>query len=135
MEKSGTATHRLGCDIGGTFTDLVLLDEASGALRVLKMPSTLADPSAAVLTGSHAGLPGGGGAHRPPARPRPGWRGARSRRAVRPRHHAGREHAAPPLRRLGRPDRHPRLPRPAGAAAAATARGAELLHGQARGPG
>src|SRR5262245_21316455 len=56
MEKSGTATHRLGCDIGGTFTDLVLLDEASGALRVLKVPSTPADPAAAVLTGTQAVL-------------------------------------------------------------------------------
>jgi N-methylhydantoinase A len=50
------ATHRLGCDIGGTFTDLVLLDEASGALRVLKVPSTPADPAAAVLQGAETVL-------------------------------------------------------------------------------
>jgi N-methylhydantoinase A len=47
---------RLGCDIGGTFTDLVLLDEASGALRVLKVPSTPADPAAAVLQGAETVL-------------------------------------------------------------------------------
>ncbi|MBI4011396.1 MAG: hydantoinase/oxoprolinase family protein [Candidatus Rokubacteria bacterium] len=50
------ATHRLGCDIGGTFTDLVLLDEAGGALRVLKVPSTPADPAAAVLQGTETVL-------------------------------------------------------------------------------
>jgi N-methylhydantoinase A len=47
-------THRLGCDIGGTFTDLVLLDEAGGGLAVLKVPSTPADPAAAVLEGTRA---------------------------------------------------------------------------------
>ncbi len=50
------ATHRLGCDIGGTFTDLVLLDEAGGGLRVLKVPSTPADPAAAVLQGTETVL-------------------------------------------------------------------------------
>jgi N-methylhydantoinase A len=44
--------HRLGCDIGGTFTDLVLLDEENGGVEVLKLPSTPADPAAAVLDGA-----------------------------------------------------------------------------------
>jgi N-methylhydantoinase A len=42
---------RLGCDIGGTFTDFVLLDECSGRFRVDKVLTTPADPSAAVDTG------------------------------------------------------------------------------------
>src|SRR5690349_5457308 len=42
-------TYRVGVDIGGTFTDLVLLDEQTGAVRLVKLPSTPADPSAAFL--------------------------------------------------------------------------------------
>ena len=48
MSAPGT---RLGVDIGGTFTDFALLDEASGELRVLKVPSTPARPSGSVFTG------------------------------------------------------------------------------------
>ena len=40
---------RLGVDIGGTFTDAVLLSEASGATRIAKVPSTPADPSRGFL--------------------------------------------------------------------------------------
>jgi len=36
---------RVAIDIGGTFTDLVLLDEATGATRIIKLPSTPSDPS------------------------------------------------------------------------------------------
>jgi N-methylhydantoinase A len=36
---------RLGVDIGGTFTDLVLIDESTGELRRVKMSSTPHDPS------------------------------------------------------------------------------------------
>jgi N-methylhydantoinase A len=42
---------RLGCDIGGTFTDFVLLDEATGAFTVEKVLTTPADPSEAVDAG------------------------------------------------------------------------------------
>ena len=45
------AGHRVGIDVGGTFTDLVLADPASGRLVSHKEPSTPADPSAAVETG------------------------------------------------------------------------------------
>ena len=40
---------RLGVDIGGTFTDAVLLSEASGATRIAKVPSTPSDPSRGFL--------------------------------------------------------------------------------------
>ncbi len=43
--------YRLGVDIGGTFTDFALLDEATGEISVLKVPSTPAEPAAAVVTG------------------------------------------------------------------------------------
>lgn len=45
------ATYRLGVDVGGTFTDLLLLDETSGATYRTKVPSTPADPSQAILAG------------------------------------------------------------------------------------
>lgn len=41
----------VGVDIGGTFTDLVLFDEASGRITVAKVPSTPADQSAGLLAG------------------------------------------------------------------------------------
>jgi len=41
----------LGVDVGGTFTDFVLYDQASGALSVEKVPSTPSDPSLAMLAG------------------------------------------------------------------------------------
>ena len=40
-----TAPWRIGVDVGGTFTDLVLID-ANGSLRVGKVPSTPGDPTA-----------------------------------------------------------------------------------------
>ena len=42
---------RIGIDIGGTFTDLQILDERSGDLRSLKTPTTPEDPSIGLLTG------------------------------------------------------------------------------------
>ncbi len=42
---------RLGCDIGGTFTDLVLFDEETGRLLVHKTPSTPKDPSQGLARG------------------------------------------------------------------------------------
>ena len=48
---SRSTTRRLGCDIGGTFTDFVLLDETSGEFRVDKVLTTPHDPSRAVDTG------------------------------------------------------------------------------------
>ncbi len=42
---------RLGVDVGGTFTDLLLVDPASGAMRVAKVPSTPADQSDGFMAG------------------------------------------------------------------------------------
>ena len=42
---------RIGIDTGGTFTDVVAIDERSGALYAVKTPSTPADPSVALLNG------------------------------------------------------------------------------------
>ena len=47
---------RLGIDTGGTFTDVVVLDEATGALTTTKTPSTPADHSVGFLTGAEKGL-------------------------------------------------------------------------------
>jgi len=44
---------RLGVDIGGTFTDLVLVDERTGALRVGKVLTTAKDPAHGVEQGIH----------------------------------------------------------------------------------
>jgi N-methylhydantoinase A len=43
--------HRIGIDIGGTFTDFVLLDDATGNLATFKQLTTPEDPSKAVLDG------------------------------------------------------------------------------------
>src|ERR1700674_851559 len=43
--------YRLGVDVGGTHTDLVLLDETSGALLVEKVASTPENPATGVLYG------------------------------------------------------------------------------------
>ncbi len=42
---------RIGIDIGGTFTDLQVLDEATGALHCLKTPTTPEDPSIGLMAG------------------------------------------------------------------------------------
>jgi N-methylhydantoinase A len=46
-----SARYRLGVDVGGTHTDLVLLDVASGAIAVEKVSSTPANPALGVLDG------------------------------------------------------------------------------------
>ena len=43
------STSRIGVDIGGTFTDAVMMDEATGEIRLVKMSSTPADPSAGFI--------------------------------------------------------------------------------------
>jgi 5-oxoprolinase (ATP-hydrolysing) len=43
--------RRLGVDVGGTFTDLIYLDDGGG-VHVHKVPSTPSDPSTATVTGA-----------------------------------------------------------------------------------
>jgi len=43
--------YRIGVDVGGTHTDLVASDAASGALRIEKLPSSPDNPARAVLQG------------------------------------------------------------------------------------
>src|SRR5262245_29087169 len=42
---------RIAVDIGGTFTDVVALEEASGTLHLRKVRSTSSDPSEGFITG------------------------------------------------------------------------------------
>lgn len=44
-------SYRLGVDVGGTFTDFLLLNEQTGETATAKVPSTPQDPSIAVLNG------------------------------------------------------------------------------------
>ncbi|WP_119166733.1 hydantoinase/oxoprolinase family protein [Algihabitans albus] len=48
---SEAKVYRLGVDVGGTFTDLLLIDEGSGNSYSAKVPSTPGDSSVGVLNG------------------------------------------------------------------------------------
>ena len=53
---------RIGVDVGGTFTDLILVDEEAGRITVDKVPSTPDDPARGVVEGvrdlcAKAGVP------------------------------------------------------------------------------
>ena len=52
--------YRLGVDIGGTFTDFALIDEATGKVSVNKTLTTPHDPSEAIMNGTKALLDGAG---------------------------------------------------------------------------
>ena len=43
----------IAVDTGGTFTDMVVLDQETGALSVLKLPSTPSDPGQPAPAPSH----------------------------------------------------------------------------------
>lgn len=43
--------YRIGFDVGGTFTDFVMVDEVAGRTHFFKLPSTPADPSIAIADG------------------------------------------------------------------------------------
>ena len=52
MEKGkGPARYRIGVDVGGTHTDLVLNDIETGAVKIEKLPSSPENPALAVLEG------------------------------------------------------------------------------------
>src|SRR5574338_453710 len=44
---------RIGIDTGGTFTDVVAVDEDTGELAATKTPSTPHDPAVGFMTGVH----------------------------------------------------------------------------------
>ena len=44
---------RIGVDVGGTHTDLVLVDEATGRIHVNKVPTIAGDPARATVQGLH----------------------------------------------------------------------------------
>ena len=44
-------SYRLGVDVGGTFTDFLLLNEDTGETQTAKVPSTPEDSSIGVLNG------------------------------------------------------------------------------------
>ncbi|MEN9889277.1 MAG: Acetophenone carboxylase gamma subunit [Pseudomonadota bacterium] len=48
---SGTPTLVVGVDVGGTFTDLFVLDEASGQARIVKVPSTRGEEARGFMNG------------------------------------------------------------------------------------
>src|SRR2546430_15305625 len=50
------STYRVGLDIGGTFTDAAFVDEQSGAVQIIKVPSTPADPSGGCMATVERGL-------------------------------------------------------------------------------
>jgi len=50
-QAPGSRTLRLGIDTGGTFTDVVAFDEATGGLVTTKTPSTPANPADGFLAG------------------------------------------------------------------------------------
>lgn len=43
--------HKIGVDVGGTFTDICLFNQDSGEVKVYKLPSTPWDPSEAIGNG------------------------------------------------------------------------------------
>jgi N-methylhydantoinase A len=54
--RAATRRIRVGIDTGGTFTDVVAVDEDSGELLAVKTPSTPADPAEGFLTGIRKAL-------------------------------------------------------------------------------
>jgi len=47
---------RIGVDIGGTFTDVALIDEESGSIGIAKVPTTTQDITEGVTSGLREGL-------------------------------------------------------------------------------
>ena len=58
---------RIAIDTGGTFTDVVAINEATGAQYAIKTPSTPSDPSVGLLTGLRKAAEAAGVHERSPA--------------------------------------------------------------------
>ncbi|MBP0618104.1 hydantoinase/oxoprolinase family protein [Jiella mangrovi] len=52
--------HRIGCDVGGTFTDLCLFDDATGTTTLVKIPTTPGQQDGAVIEATRLALQAGG---------------------------------------------------------------------------
>src|SRR5271169_222160 len=50
-DRIGRSRYRIGLDIGGTFTDFILVDDTTGAVRLHKCLTTPRDPSLGALAG------------------------------------------------------------------------------------
>ena len=55
-----TQSHALGIDIGGTFTDIIIFDQATGQVHKAKELTTHDDPARGVITGLRKALDGTG---------------------------------------------------------------------------
>ena len=49
--RAGKSMIKMGIDVGGTFTDLVVIDDRDGRINLTKVPSTPKSPDQAVLNG------------------------------------------------------------------------------------
>ena len=56
---------RVGVDVGGTFTDLIYVDDEAGVIRVHKLPTTPGDPSQGTIAGDPGDHVGGRRERRP----------------------------------------------------------------------
>ncbi len=57
---TNNASLRIGIDTGGTFTDIVCVDDKTGAMRVTTVSSTPSNPAVALVRDVHAILHEGG---------------------------------------------------------------------------
>ncbi len=53
FEWGSIMSQRLAIDVGGTFTDVVLVNDKTGFISYTKTPSSPGDPSEGVLNGVH----------------------------------------------------------------------------------
>ena len=51
-------TWRIGIDVGGTFTDVAMVDESTGAIEIIKVPTTPSHVEQGVMNGVTVGLTG-----------------------------------------------------------------------------
>ncbi len=114
---------RIGIDIGGTFTDVALVEETGGRIAIVKVLTTPRDFGAAVIAGHRPGPCGDNAID------------AADVVAAVARHDRGDQRAAGEQGRPRRLRRHARLSRPAGAAPVVARRSLRPVPGRPRGAG
>ncbi len=60
MRETPLSGWRIGVDVGGTFTDIALVEESTGRVGVYKVPTSVGEPVSGVLGGVREGLLGEG---------------------------------------------------------------------------